>query len=61
MCVVGGVVENEVCQAVVVVMPMVQKDDKLNWIGGIDVRLHGGRDVECVWQWGEKMEKAGGG
>ena len=37
MCVVGGVVENEVCQAVVVVMPVVQKNDQLNWIGGVDV------------------------
>ena len=28
----GGVVENEVCQAVVAV----QKNDQLNWIGGVD-------------------------
>ena len=37
VCMVGSVVENEVCQAVVVVMPEVQKNDQLNWIGGVNV------------------------
>ena len=29
--------ENEVCQAVVVVMPVVQKNHHLNWTGGVDI------------------------